>query len=88
MQDHDRRSVTSLVAEVWRRRKWLGIVLFMMPAAALLSLAVSLPNLYSSTATVLVEQQQIPEGFVKPSVTAEADTRAIRPDSTVFPESN
>jgi polysaccharide chain length determinant protein (PEP-CTERM system associated) len=75
MQDHDRRSIASLLTEVWRRRKWLGIVLFMMPAAALLSLAVNLPNLYSSTATVLVEQQQIPEGFVKHSVTGEADTR-------------
>ena len=63
------------MAEVWRRRKWLGIVLFTMPAAALLSLAVNLPNLYSSTATLLVEQQQIPEGFVKSSVTGEADTR-------------
>jgi polysaccharide chain length determinant protein (PEP-CTERM system associated) len=63
------------MTEVWRRRKWLGIVLFAMPAAALLSLAVNLPNLYSSTATVLVEQQQIPEGFVKSSVTGEADTR-------------
>jgi hypothetical protein len=47
MQDHDRQSVSSIVAEVWRRRKWLGIVLFTMPAAALLSLAVNLPNLYS-----------------------------------------
>jgi len=59
MQDHERRSIASLVAEVWRRRKWLGIVLFTMPAAGLLSLAVNLPNLYSSTATVLVEQQQV-----------------------------
>jgi polysaccharide chain length determinant protein (PEP-CTERM system associated) len=75
MHDQDRRSLASLLGEVWRRRKWLGIVLFTMPAAALLSLAVSLPNLYSSTATVLVEQQQIPEGFVKSSVTGEADTR-------------
>jgi polysaccharide chain length determinant protein (PEP-CTERM system associated) len=75
MQDHDRRSIAGLIGEVWRRRKWLGIVLFTMPAAALLSLSVSLPNLYSSTATVLVEQQQIPEGFVKSSVTGEADTR-------------
>src|SRR6476619_7010064 len=75
MQDHDRRSIGSLAAEVWRRRKWLGIVLFAMPAAALLSLAVSLPNLFSSTATVLVDQQQTPEGFVKSSVTGEADTR-------------
>ena len=75
MQDHDRRSILGVVAETWRRRKWLGVLLFLMPAAALLSLALSLPNLYSSTATVLVEQQQIPEGFVKSSVTGEADTR-------------
>ena len=75
MQDRERRSIASLVTEVWRRRKWLGIVLFTMPAAALLSLAVNLPNLFSSTATVLVDQQQTPEGFVKSSVTGEADTR-------------
>ena len=75
MQDHDRRSIAGLVTEVWRRRKWLGVVLFTMPAAAFLTVALNLPNLYSSTATVLVEQQQIPEGFVKSSVTGEADTR-------------
>lgn len=75
MQDHDKRSIAALLAEVWRRRKWLGIVLFTMPAAALLSLTLGLPNLYSSTATVLVEQQQIPEGFVKSSVTGDADSR-------------
>ena len=75
MQDHDRRSIAVTAAEVWRRRKWLGLVLFAFPAVALLSLTMNLPNLYSSTATVLVEQQQVPEGFVKSSVTGEADTR-------------
>ena len=75
MQDHDRRSIAVNAAEVWRRRKWLGLVLFAFPAVALLSLTMNLPNLYSSTATVLVEQQQVPEGFVKSSVTGEADTR-------------
>ena len=75
MQDHDRRSIGVAIAEAWRRRKWLGLVCFSLPAAAMLSLAMNLPNLYSSTATVLVEQQQIPEGFVKSSVTGEADAR-------------
>lgn len=75
MQDHDRRSIGVAIAEAWRRRKWLGLVCFSLPAAALLSIAMNLPNLYSSTATVLVEQQQIPEGFVKSSVTGEADAR-------------
>ena len=75
MQDHEPRSIAVIVTDAWRRRKWLGLVCFALPAAALLSLAMNLPNLYSSTATVLVEQQQIPEGFVKSSVTGEADAR-------------
>lgn len=74
MRDTEARSVVSLTAEVWGRRKWLGLLLFAAPMAAALGMALSLPDLFSSTATVLVEQQ-IPEGFVKSSVTAEADTR-------------
>ena len=74
MQDHDRRSIGVAIAEAWRRRKWLGLVCS-LPAAAMLSLAMNLPNLYSSTATVLVEQQHIPKRFVKSSVTGEADAR-------------
>ena len=75
MQDTEARSVVSLAAEVWSRRKWLGLLFFGVPMAAVLSMTLSLPDLFSSTATVLVEQQQIPEGFVKSSVTGEADTR-------------
>jgi polysaccharide chain length determinant protein (PEP-CTERM system associated) len=75
MPEHEPRSIAVIVAEAWRRRKRLGLVLFALPAAGLLSIAMNLPNLYSSTATVLVEQQQIPEGFVKSSVTGEADAR-------------
>jgi polysaccharide biosynthesis transport protein len=75
MQEQETPSIAVTVAEAWRRRKWLGLVCFTFPAVALLSLVMNLPNLYSSTATVLVEQQQIPEGFVKSSVTGEADAR-------------
>jgi uncharacterized protein involved in exopolysaccharide biosynthesis len=75
MQDTEARSIVSLAVEVWSRRKWLGLLFFSVPMAATLSMTLSLPDLFSSTATVLVEQQQIPEGFVKSSVTGEADTR-------------
>jgi len=75
MQHDDGRSLLAAAGEVWRRRKWVGLLAFAAPAAALLSLAWNLPDLYSATATVLVEQQQIPEGFVKSSVTGEAETR-------------
>ncbi|NWF71544.1 MAG: hypothetical protein HXY51_00665 [Nitrospirae bacterium] len=75
MQETETRSVVRLATDVWGRRKWLGLMLFAAPMAAGLSLAFSLPDFFSSTATVLVEQQQIPEGFVKSSVTGEADAR-------------
>ncbi len=75
MQEQEVRSVLAMLTEAWSRRKWLGLALFAAPFAAAVSLAMNLPNLYSSTATVLIEQQQVPEGYVKPSVTGEADAR-------------
>ena len=38
-------------------------------------MAISLPNLYRAKATVLVGRQQVSEAFVRPSVTAELETR-------------
>jgi polysaccharide biosynthesis transport protein len=74
MPDTEARSVVNFAVEVWGRRKWLGVLLFALPMAAAVSLALSLPDLYSSTATVLVEQP-IPEAFVKSTVTGEGDKR-------------
>ena len=59
----------------WSRRKWLGIVLFALPLAAGVSLVLSLPNTYRSTATVLIERQHVPEEFVRPTVTGELEAR-------------
>lgn len=60
---------------IWRRRKWLAILVFALPFAAATSVILSLPNLYRSTATVLVERQQVPESFVRSTVTSELETR-------------
>jgi polysaccharide chain length determinant protein (PEP-CTERM system associated) len=60
---------------IWSRRKWLGLAAFALPFAAAIGLILGLPNLYRSTATVLVERQQVPEAFVRPTVTNEIDTR-------------
>ena len=60
---------------VWRRRKWLAILVFALPFAAAAGVILSLPNLYRSTATILVERQQVPEAFVRPTVTSEIETR-------------
>ena len=39
------------------------------------TITLSLPNLYAGTTTVLVERRQVPEEFVKSSVTDELETR-------------
>src|SRR5262249_34691547 len=63
------------VHAIWQRRKWLAIVAFALPFAAAASLVVALPKVYRSTVVVLVERQQVPEDFVKATVTSEIETR-------------
>jgi len=60
---------------VWSRRKWLAILAFAVPFSAAVSLITFLPNIYRSTATVLVDRQQIPEAFVRATVTSALETR-------------
>jgi polysaccharide chain length determinant protein (PEP-CTERM system associated) len=61
--------------EAWRRRKWPAIVVFVAVCSSAVTVARSLPNLYRATATVIVERQEVSEAFVRPSVTAEIETR-------------
>jgi polysaccharide chain length determinant protein (PEP-CTERM system associated) len=69
------QSGTELVFAIWRRRKWLAIVVFLTTATAAVSFARWLPDLYRATSSVLIERQQVSEAFVRPSVTAELETR-------------
>jgi succinoglycan biosynthesis transport protein ExoP len=64
-----------LALAVWHRRKWLGILIFLVPFTVAVSLALFLPDLYQATATVLVERQLVPENFVQPTVTSALETR-------------
>lgn len=59
----------------WGRRKWLAVLVFVVPFVAAISLLFSLPPFYRSTALVLVDRQQVPEAFVRPTVTSELETR-------------
>jgi succinoglycan biosynthesis transport protein ExoP len=59
---------------VWRRRRWLGVLVFAGILAASLSFSLSLPALYRSTATVVVERP-VQETIVRPTVTGELETR-------------
>ena len=74
MADETRKDLDGVLA-VWSRRKWLAILAFAAPMVAAASLITFLPNMYRSTATVLVDRQQIPETFVRSTVTSALETR-------------
>ncbi len=63
------------IREVWRRRRWLAILVFAACFLGAVTAAKALPSIYRSTATVLVERQQVPETFVRSSVTGEVEIR-------------
>lgn len=75
MESRKDTSGLDVLLEVWSRRKRLIILLFAGPFAVIVSLAVALPNLYRSTATLLLERLQPSETFVKASVTSELEAR-------------
>jgi succinoglycan biosynthesis transport protein ExoP len=58
----------------WRRRRTFAIVAAVAAAATVL-LAVFLPSTYRSTATILIEQQEIPQDLVRSVITSFADQR-------------
>src|SRR5207247_4875761 len=74
MADETRKGLDRVLA-VWSRRKWLAILAFAAPMVAAASLITFLPNMYRSTATILVDRQQIPETFVRSTVTSALETR-------------
>jgi polysaccharide chain length determinant protein (PEP-CTERM system associated) len=58
------------------RRRWLwGVLTFLLIATPLVGLVSFLPDAYRSTATVLIERQQIPDELVRTTVTSALETR-------------
>ena len=63
--------------ETIRRRKTLAIVPFVFVLAATASLAFFLPSLWTARALIMVDRQQIPESFVKPTVTSDVPSALL-----------
>ena len=58
MQAQDQNdSAFGALARLWKRRKWQALSVFVVAFAATASFVAALPDIYSSTATVLVNQQ-------------------------------
>ena len=75
MPDERKSPGLDVLVGVWSRRKWLAILAFAAPLSAAASLITFLPNVYRSMATVLVDRQQVPETFVRSTVTSVLETR-------------
>jgi len=65
------------VLEILRRRRALAVVPFVFVLTAATALAFFLPSLWTARALILVNRQQIPETFVRPTVTTDLEARLL-----------
>src|SRR5262249_36189700 len=76
MADETRsQSPVDTALAIWSRRKWLAILAFVAPLVAGLSLTIAMTNIYRSAATMMAERQQVPEFFVRSTVTSAVESR-------------
>ncbi len=60
---------------MWRRRKWLALASLALPLSVAVGTAAFLPDLFRSTALVIVEHERVPGFPVAQAVPSELDTR-------------
>ena len=63
------------VLDMFRRRLWAALTLFSLILTLTISLIVFLPNIYTASAVVLIEGQQIPQEYVRSTVTMGIERR-------------
>jgi polysaccharide biosynthesis transport protein len=63
------------VLKIVRRRWPVGLAALLVPLSAVVSLAVFLPRVYRASTVVLVDRQQVPEAFVRSTVTSAVEAR-------------
>jgi polysaccharide biosynthesis transport protein len=77
VNDNPSAAVTTF-ADRWAavgRRRWALFWTSLVVLAAALGLAIFWPATYSSTGTILIEQQELPSDLVQPTITSYADQR-------------
>src|SRR5882672_3876156 len=75
MQNSQGSSSFDALQEVWSRRRWPVLATLAATLTAATAVSLTLPDIYRSTATVLVKREHVAESMVKPSVTGELETR-------------
>jgi polysaccharide chain length determinant protein (PEP-CTERM system associated) len=74
--------------QILRRRKYTILASMLLFAFIGILVTLSLPPLYLSTATILIEQQKIPTDFVRSSVISSADERIMQIKQSVMTVDN
>ena len=74
-EERSARNTLDLALAVLSRRKWLALIVLLLTLAGGVGVVAALPEIYKSTATVLIERQQIPDEFVQSTVTSTLETR-------------
>ncbi|MGE0684094.1 MAG: XrtA system polysaccharide chain length determinant [Candidatus Binatia bacterium] len=64
-----------LALDILRRRMWAILIVFSLLFAGMMSIVMSLPNLYTASASILVEGQQIPQDYIRTTVTMGLERR-------------
>jgi polysaccharide chain length determinant protein (PEP-CTERM system associated) len=75
MQSTVQASSIEVALAILRRRLWLVLLIVAPTLAVTIAVAIGLPNIYQSTATVLVAHPQAPQNLAGPSAPDDLDTR-------------
>jgi uncharacterized protein involved in exopolysaccharide biosynthesis len=75
IMDHDDRLINIDVLGALKRRKWIGIVIGVIGVIATVAIVKILPSTYQSTATILIEEPDVPADLVKSTVSTFANDR-------------
>jgi uncharacterized protein involved in exopolysaccharide biosynthesis len=71
----DDRLINIDVLGALRRRKWIGLAVALVGVAAAVGFVMSMPATYRSTATILIEEPDVPQDLVKSTVSTYANDR-------------
>ncbi|MCF6211127.1 MAG: lipopolysaccharide biosynthesis protein [Gammaproteobacteria bacterium] len=87
MQTQNDKTLKDYIAIILRQKFWVLTVIFIVFSASTIT-AYLLPSIYRSTATILIEQQEIPQELVPTTITTFADQRVEIISRRVMTRSN
>ena len=75
MPQQREESIVDTVLAIWARRRFVAVVAFLTVLAGGLTVTLSLPAMYRSAASVLVQREELRDSLVRPGLTSELEAR-------------